>query len=168
MVVAVVLGNEREKLRSVLQKIELTSGKGRKKWTKATRKQKLAYAEGVLPGSEFRGKLFFTPFRQRTDYLECLLEAVARAITTAVHGTAYQATVLIDGLGKTERHRVSAGLRRMRIAAKKVRGLRDESDEFIRLADATAGLIREHLDDHDWAAVKILEEALAKKVVREV
>jgi hypothetical protein len=29
---------------------------------------------------------------------------------------------------------------------KKIRGLRDESDEFIRLADATAGFVRDALE----------------------
>ena len=58
----------------------------------------------------------------------------------------YQATVFVDGLNRTERHRFSAGLRQLRVSVRKVRGLRDQSDEFIRLADAIAGFARDVLE----------------------
>ncbi|MBI2601076.1 hypothetical protein HYW42_03920 [Candidatus Daviesbacteria bacterium] len=42
-------------------------------------------------------------------------------------------------------------MRRIGVHTEKVRGLRDESDEFIRLMDAIAGLIRENEEGIQYA-----------------
>ena len=128
----VIVGVERETLRELLSQIEAASGKGRKKWTKATRKQRQAYLEQIIHRAEFRGKVLYARFEDTRDYLGCVLRALNQAVRKAAGGQPYRATVLIDGLGKNERHRVAAGLRQLQLSVDKVRGLRDESDAFIR------------------------------------
>lgn len=56
------------------------------------------------------------------------------------------ATVFVDGLVYAERRRFAAGLRKLNVVVHKVQGRRDESDEFIRLADAIAGFVRDALE----------------------
>jgi len=56
------------------------------------------------------------------------------------------ATVFVDGLVYAERRRFAAGLRKLNVIVHKVQGRRDESDEFIRLADAMAGFVRDALE----------------------
>ena len=167
VVAAVIAAEDREQVRDLLRSIERNSGKAKRKWTKATRQQRIAYMERVLLTSVFKGRLFYAQFSQTTDYLPCVLHTTARALTITAAGQSYQATVLIDGLQKGERPRVGQGLRQLRIAAKKVRGLRDESDEFIRLADATAGFVRDYLEGQMYVQ-QIYQQGVSNQILHEV
>jgi hypothetical protein len=167
VVAAVIAGAERERVRDLLRHMEQVSGKGQKKWTRATRPQRHAYMERVVQTAELRGRLFYTRFSQTTDYLPCVLHTTARALTTTAAGQPYQATVLIDGLRREERPRIGLGLRQLRVAAKKIRGLRDESDEFIRLADATAGFVRDYIEGQTYVG-QLYQEGVRNGVIREV
>lgn len=150
IVTVAIVGCDREVVRTLLQKVEMSSGKGIKKWTKSTQKQRLSYIQGLLAESHFNAKLFYARFSQSTDYSALVQQAISRSIV-ALKLTSYSATILIDGLSKNERQRVAVGLRRLRVRTEKVRGLDDENDEFIRLADALAGFIRDFLVNFkDW------------------
>jgi len=111
LVALVLVGQEREALRRQLRSIERRSGKTTHKWTRATLKQKQAYLAELVATDAFRGKILYRGFSQTTDYLACLIEAIAQGISRKAR-TSYKATVFIDGLGRGERHRVGAGLRR--------------------------------------------------------
>ena len=50
---------------------------------------------------------------------------------------------------------------------KKVRGLRDENDEFIRLADTFAGFIRAHFEGANYTE-QLYERGIDKGVIAEV
>ncbi|MBI3241612.1 MAG: DUF3800 domain-containing protein [Chloroflexi bacterium] len=166
IVSVVIVGIEREALREILGQIEAASGKGRKKWTKATRKQRQAYLTQVIRKAEFRGKILYARFDDTRDYQGCVLRALNQTVMVAAGGQPYRATVLIDGLGKNERHRVTAGLRQQQLSVDKVRGLRDESDTFIRLADAMAGFVRDWIEgETDWE--RLYQEAVERGVVRQ-
>jgi len=167
VVATVITGTDRDRLRDVLRWFERESGKGQKKWTKATRQQRRTYMEHIIQATEFRGRLFYARFSQTRDYLPCVLHTIAQALTTAAGGQPYQATVLIDGLRREERPRVGLGLRQLHVAAKKVRGLRDESDEFIRLADATAGWVRDYLEGQTDMK-RLYQEGVSQGVLQEV
>jgi hypothetical protein len=77
------------------------------------------------------------------------------------------ATVVVDGLGRPERHRFAAGLRKLGIAVRKVRGARDQSDELIRLADAIAGFVRDSLAGSGTMR-RLFAEARRLGIVKEV
>ncbi|MEK7278842.1 MAG: DUF3800 domain-containing protein [Chloroflexota bacterium] len=166
IVTVVIVSADRESLRELLDRIEAVSGKGKKKWTKATRKQRQAYLEQVIRKAEFRGKVLYARFADTRDYLVCVLRALGQAIMIAAGGQPYRATVLIDGLGKDERHRVAAGLRQQQLSVDKIRGLRDESDAFIRLADAMAGFVRDWIEG-DAYSERLYREAVERGVIRE-
>lgn len=166
LVAAVVVGDDREVVRDLLRRIEKTSGKARKKWTKSTRKQRQSYMRRAIRTDPLQGTLFYAHFEETTDYTSCVLRTAAQAITAVAADQPYQATILIDGLGKKERHRVGTGLRQLGIRTRKVRGLRDESDEFIRLADATAGFVRDYLEGQVYVK-QLYEEAIRNGVLQE-
>jgi hypothetical protein len=167
VVAAVITGDERDRVRRLLERLEYTSGKGQKKWSKATRAQRQAYIAQVLQAPALHERLFYARFSQTTTYLPCVLHTAALAITTVAAGEDYRATVLIDGLQRAERFRVGVGLRQLQVAVRRVRGLRDESDAFIRLADAVAGFVRGHLEGHA-DVTPLFQEALRRRVLREV
>lgn len=167
VVTVVIVAADREAIRDLLAQIETATGKGRKKWAKATRKQRQAYLDQVIGKSEFRDKVLYARFQDTRDYLACVLRALCQAIAHVADDEAYRATVLIDGLGKEERHRVAAALRQRQVSVDKVRGLRDESDEFIRLADAMAGFVRDWLEGQSYLE-RLYREAVERGVLREI
>lgn len=71
----------------------------------------------------------------------------------------YKATVIIDGLTRTEERAVGGELRRLGARTRKVRGARDENEAAIRLADALAGLVRAGEGGDDTS--RLLRERLA-------
>lgn len=67
--------------------------------------------------------------------------------------------MLIDGLRRTERHKTGTLLRRRQVTVHKGRGVRDESDELIHLADAVAGFVRDHFEG-DTQAKALYQKSL--------
>lgn len=158
--VVIIIGEDREELRSVLKTIESTSRKGAKKWTKATSVQRYQYIQQVVRTRRFDGKLFFSRYSQSNNLQACIQETIAHAIALAMGNQPYEATILIDALGKTEIHRMAVALRYLEVKVRKVRGLDDQSDEFIRLADAFAGFIKDVLEEDN--RIKELWETAAR------
>src|SRR5205085_3330215 len=113
------------------------------------------------------GQIFFSRFYHTTDFLTCVCETIARATLAAASGQSLQVSVFIDGLRRTERHRTGTLLRRLHVTVHKVRGVRDESDELIRLAEAVAGFVRDHFEG-DAEVRPLYQKAVLRGVIKEV
>ncbi len=163
---AVVVGREREQIRALLHRIERTSGKD-KKWAHSRVTRREAYLSALFSAHPIGLRLFYTRFTDTTDYLTCIAHTIARALAETSEGQPYRATVLVDGLNKKEQHRLGTALRRLGVSVEKVRGLRDEADEFIRLADATAGFARDHSERQSYS-IRLYEEAATSEFITEV
>ncbi len=167
-VVSVAVTKEnREELRELLAKFEKTSGKGKTKWVRTRKEFKVAYLEKILIRKDFRRKIFYSLSKNTKTYREITLVTIASAITASKDEDNYEALVFIDGLQKSEVKKVATGLRRIGVHTEKVRGLRDESDEFIRLTDAIAGLIRENEEGIKYAK-KLYKVGLENKTLTTV
>jgi len=141
IVAVVVADQERDQLRQACAEIERDSRKGRRKWVKTKHDRRLAYIRQVVERPIFVGKLNFAIYRGAQDYSSLTIQTIARALS-ATGETDYKATVSIDGLPRSMEREVGLQLRRLGIRARKVRGLKDEADALIRLADAVCGLVR--------------------------
>ena len=141
IVTVVVTGQERNQLRQACEDIERNSRKGRRKWVRTTYSRRLAYFRQVLKRPIFEGKLHFAVYRDVQNYSSLTVQTIARALSE-MGETDYKATILIDGLPRSLERGVGLQLRQLGILAKKVRGLKDENDALIRLADAVCGLVR--------------------------
>ena len=96
--------------------------------------------------------MFFEIFAESKKYIEMTSYATAKAILKKAKSDNYTATIFIDGFRKREIEIFMQGLRALRIKRRKVRGVKkEESNSFIRLADALCGLIRDASDDDLWA-----------------
>jgi hypothetical protein len=166
VVAVVITGAERDHLRRTLRAMERLSRKDDKKWTKARPRERQAYLHHLLQTEAFVGHLYYAHYRQTRAYTEMTIRATAEA-RRHVTQEPYQATVIIDGLGRPKRHRVAAGLRHRSIPVHKVRGIRDQADEFIRLADAVAGWVRDSLEGDAEMRV-LLDRALRAEAVTAV
>lgn len=164
LVSVVITSSQKEKLRDKLNKIEQTSGKKIKKWTKTTRSQRKKYIEAIITEKDFVNNIFYSEYRDTKAYVDLTILTTAKSLLGKAR-LPYQATIFVDGLNRTERHRFSAGLRQLKVNVRKVRGLRDQSDEFIRLADAIAGFVRDVLEE-DQTMKSLCKKAEQNKIIR--
>lgn len=166
LVALVVTGEERDELLLFLEDIERSSGKGKVKWNKARPERRMDYLEAVFAHPWMAGKLYFAHYHNTKEYNTLTIRAAARAILTHAHGL-YKATIVVDGLNRSEIPAFVRGLRHHRVQVEKVVGPRDESNELIRLADMVAGFVRDALEGKPEAAA-LLQKAIARGLVREL
>ena len=165
--VSVVIADEaREGMRDQLKNIEERSGKKKKKWAGATREQRKSYIRQVAAAKEFFGCLYYSKYQDTRAYVDLSILSTAKALHDKAKPP-YEATVIVDGLKRTERFRFGAGLRKLKVKVRKVRGIKDQSDEFIRLADAIAGFVRDSLEG-DQIMKDIYKNIENKKILKEV
>jgi len=166
LVSVVVAGETREALRHTLRAIERKSGKQDKKWTKARPAERAAYMQAVIQSREFTGRIYYARYQDTRSYVDLMILSTAQALH-AQGAARPSATIIVDGLERSERPRFAAGVRKLGIAVRKVRGARDEADELIRLADAVAGFVRDSLEGES-AMQALFDQALRRGVIQEV
>jgi hypothetical protein len=145
IMVAIVVGDQRDAWMHRLEKIETDSGKGERKWIKTRPRERQTYLDQVLKSEQFPGRAYFQVFGEGKDYPLRTALVIAQALNlyrAELHLDAYEATVVIDGLSRQEALIAGATLRKIGVRTRKVRGARDESNALIRLADALAGMLR--------------------------
>ncbi|MBM4402414.1 MAG: DUF3800 domain-containing protein [Candidatus Cloacimonetes bacterium] len=166
LVSVVLTSSERENVKKDLRKIEKESGKNFRKWTKSTCKQRTRYIKAIILSKNFVGKLFYSKYHDTKAYVDLTIFSTAKAVLVKAKFP-YQVTVFVDGLKRSERHRFATGLRKLKVKVSKVRGIKDESDEFIRLADAIAGFVRDSLENN-MAMVSLFKKAVQSKAIEKV
>lgn len=167
-IVSVVVAKEdRDKINKFLLQTEAETGKRQRKWKSTPREYKIAYVEAVLNSKLLRNSIFYSLGQESKEYKEITLVTIASAITSAKDEEDYRASIFIDGLAKAEVDTVSVHLRKIGVHTDKVRGVRDESEPLIRLADAISGLVREDYEKVNYAQ-KLFQLASSKKVLTKV
>lgn len=169
IVVAIIIDKEKEGLTKKLEKIEQDSGKKKTKWMKVKTKQKIIdkYLNLALSRKNFGNRIFYQVFKESKMYQDCTSLVVAKSINryTEKHKIkSYQTIVIIDGLRKTEVHKISKALHDLGIITRKVRGVRDESDAIIRIADSVVGVIRE-AEEGNQKFQKIKKEIVGNNII---
>jgi len=166
LVSVVITGQNLEELEKILLAIEKRSGKDQHKWMRASFKRQLAYMEEVINRPVFKNKIYFSQFKNSKRYQDLTIQATAKAVLDKTVNY-YEAIILIDALGKTQRHVVAAGLRHFGVKIKNVKGLSDQSSPLIRLADAVAGFVRACLDGHT-KFLPLYNKARQNGIIKEV
>lgn len=145
LVAVVITTSElREAIERSLEDVEEKSEKGILKWRLTSIPKKKSYLLGILGIGDLQESLFYAVYRDTLDYFKHVALTIAKAIIAVSGGKDYQATIYIDGLRKTEIKKVVRFLSAESIKRRKVKGLRDESSAYIRLADALAGFFRDY------------------------
>jgi hypothetical protein len=151
LVAVVITTSERiDVIERNLEDLELKSGKGILKWRLTGIPKKKSYLLGILGIGDLQGSLFYAVYRDTKDYFKLIAKTLANAIIAVSGGKDYQATIYIDGLRKTEITQVVKFLSMEGIKRRKVKGLRDESSAYIRLADALAGFFRDYEEGESY------------------
>lgn len=142
--VAIVLKEQQEieTLEKRLFSAEQSSGKHLSKWQKTNLKSKIKYLALIRDFKELRGALFYSIYLQTKNYTPLVAFSVAKTILSKPRGESI-VSVIIDGLNDKNRDIVRKELKKLRIRYKQVRGMKDEQNVFLRLADALAGFLRD-------------------------
>lgn len=146
IVVAILSGKDKNKLEDFLTKTERSISKNKFKWNKTRLKDRITYLEIVLSSKQINKNIYFQRFKNSREYRDLTALTIAQAINGYVRENnfeKYQATIVIDGLTRTEQFRIAKTIRNLGIHTRKIRGARDESNAIIRSADMIAGMIRD-------------------------
>jgi hypothetical protein len=166
LVSVVITSEEHERIRREAEQIEQESGRGILKWHKAPFRSRLAYLQALIRHPLFEGTTSFSHYRDTTLYTDLTVLVTAKAILHKARGE-YRATIIIDGLRRGDVKRFAGGLRQLGIRVRKVRGIRDESDALIRLADNIAGFVRDAIEGKGYAQ-PLYQEAIKRGVIQEI
>jgi len=147
-VAVVIIGSERDVLRGKLKTAERLSSKYDKKWTKARRTERKSYLQQLIQIKGLVGLLYYGQYQDSRAYVDLTVLSIVAAILDTTEGSPYKATVIVDGLKRGEQRRIATALRKYNVRLDKVRGAREQSDEFIRLADAVAGWVRDSVEEY--------------------
>jgi len=166
LVALVMTDEQRDQLATEAIRIEKESGKSLKKWRRAVFSRKIEYIKAIFGSPLFADSLFFANYEKSIAYLDLTILTTARAILIKAGEAGYKATVVVDGLREPEAVKFAASLRHLRINVRKVRGMRDESDPLIRLADSIAGFVRDYLEGQEYT--KEFEWVFKKNILHKI
>jgi len=146
--VVLVEATLRESLKKRLLRLEVRSGKESLKWNGSSFEVRIYYLRGLFPIRELYGCLHFYYVNNSLDYSNIKAHAIVRPLQNITQP--YKVTILIDGfLSKKEERIISRVLHKSEIRFRKIRGLKT-NDCFMRLADALAGFLRDHMEEQDY------------------
>lgn len=166
LVSIVITENERDKIKEDLLKIEKRSKKLATSWHKTSHQKRIKYLREIFSRNIFKNRIFFSVYRKTQEYVDLTIFTTAKAILKQAKKP-YTATVFVDGLNRSERKRFAAGLRKLRVKIKKVRGLKNESEPLIRLADTIAGFLRDYIEGQSYTK-ELYNFAVSAKIISEI
>ena len=150
LVAVVLIAKEKAKIEKQLLFIEHESKKGTTKWHKAKHIQREKYIKSIGEIKELRGGFYYSIYKNTTLFADLLALTTAKAILDKAPNN-YSASIIVDGLNRNLEKSFAVSLRKLKIKTNKVKGARDESSAFIRLADSMAGLLRDDSENRSWA-----------------
>ena len=169
IVAVVVVGDGRDELADMCERIERDTGKGRTKWQKADYGKRLAYLRAIVNDGQFAGALYCATFAQVEDYDAATVAAIARAIERTDPTGAQRVAVLVDALPKKKESEYATQLRRRVTSSVNVRGVkRDESSPLIRLADALAGFVNDVQEEQSEEVVTLFARAQRAGMIAQI
>jgi hypothetical protein len=178
-VAVVITAGEQQVARDRLEQIEREVKKIRPKWNRTFPAVRAAYIQRVLQEKGLFERLLFRRYfgGGTQDYLERTAETTAEALleyVTAEDVVRSQVTILVDGLPEASvevfrkflRPRLHAS--RRRVDTRKIRGLRDDNDALMRLADALVGFVRSAWMEPNGELAALFKKAMKDGLVTEV
>lgn len=148
VVCIIIIGlNQKEQATQILEKIEQETNK-KNKWHKSSKKAKLNYLSKLtkLPNL----KIYVKIFKKETNYFFNTINSIIQSIKCLKNYRQNKFVIIVDGLPKAKIQPATKLIRQEKIQIDKLKGLKDEQDALLRLADNIAGLVREIYKDRDY------------------
>lgn len=139
---------------------------GNIKWHKSDYRYRIKFMEKSLSVDRKDLTVYFMKVKKPVFYYLPMVEILGRAIS-ANSDRNTQAIVCIDGLDKSSAKKITNALRIKVSRVKLAKGVRDESEVLIRLADRWAGCIRMSLSGNEECTA-LLKRAEKKDLLKEL
>lgn len=166
--VSIVL-KERKNLEILKEKllvIESSDKKSFSNWKKLSFEKKATLLKKLANIKELYGSIYYSVYQASTTYIPLTALTIAKAVLNKqTGGQDYIVTIVIDGLNDKERETVSHELKKLKIHYRKIRGMKDEQNIFLRLAHFFASFLRDYKEKQKYAITAI---KAFKGVVNEV
>lgn len=154
----------KDELERKLLAIEEESGKKTAKWHVASFHNRMKYLEQIVRLPLLHKSLFYSTHQSTKAYSDLTTYSIARAINLKTEKEPNQSFIFIDGFSDAECRKVKKGLHLLNIRYKKVRGVTDESNAFIRLADALAGFLRDCFERQSYTK-PLLQQFTSRQIL---
>lgn len=155
-----------EGLQKKLEEIEKSTKKNLLKWTKTPFKVREQYLLHLTEIKGLKGSIFYSTYQDTKEYIPLISLSVAKSILSKEEDN-YTATIIIDGLKGKEMDEVRKELKKLKISYRKIRGMKDEQDAILRLADSIAGFLRDYVEKQQYTQ-GIMKKFREAKVIIEV
>lgn len=123
------------------------------RWKGLPFRTKINLLEKLSVISELGKTIFYSAYEDTTAYTPLVALSIAKAILAKCKNCATY--IIIDGLNDRDREIIRRELKRLKIKYKKIRGLKDEQNIFLRLAHLFANFIRDYKEKQKYA-VKLM------------
>lgn len=136
---------DRSEMDVQLQGIETETGRGTRKWTETRPSLRRCYAEALLQAEWLKGGLFVRVHEGGKSYLDRTASAITDSLAHFALDRglgAFQNLIFVDGANDQETRRMGKLIRDRDLIVQKLKGVRDQGDPMIRLADSLAGMAR--------------------------
>lgn len=132
--------SEIEKTLNIVEKESKKMGK----WYATGDRKRDKYIKLLLRNKIFNKlTIYYSVYKNKLDYVSLIGSHIAKAILSYTKGKKYLAKIFIDKSNNKMIEDVKREIKLFHIRYKKIRGLTEESNIFIRLADSVCGLYRD-------------------------
>lgn len=139
----VCLSTDQSFLEDKLIQIEKKSGKTNK-WYKSNNKRRKKYIDLIQYEKIFRNCcIYYSQYQNKSEYVDLVSSHIVKSIKSYCKKSEPEAKIFVDKVDTKTTNRIKKEIKLYKIKYKKIRGLTDESNSIIRLADAVCGLIRD-------------------------
>lgn len=129
---------------ALLEEIENKSKKHARKWGNAGNQARTEFIQNINKSSFPKNSLFYSDFKDTKQYAELISLVIAKTVLNKVGDRKdYVVKIYFDRITKKTESKIKNELKKLKIKFRSVRGLKDESNSLIRLADSIAGFIRD-------------------------
>lgn len=158
--------DELDSLKEKLNKIEKSTDKNLLKWTKSPFRVRNDYLIQLIDIKELKSSIFYSTYQDTKAYVPLTSSTIAKSVLAKEEDN-YTVNIVIDGLKGKEQEAVRKDLKKLKIHYNKIRGMKDEQDVVLRLADSIAGFLRDYLEKQSYAQ-PIFKKFKEKNILIEV
>lgn len=166
LVSVIIIEKDKDSIEKCLLETERESKKFKTKWHRAKFFQREAYLNKISKLKQIQKSIYYSSYQNSVFYYDLITLTTAKAIYDRASEN-YQASIVVDGLQRNLEKKIGVSLRRLNIRVAKIKGARDESSPFIRLADAISGLVRDAYEGNKWSKEK-LNKLVKEDIVHEI
>jgi len=139
----ICLSSDQEYLENKLVEIE-TKSKKINKWHNSNNQRRKRYIDLVLYEKIFKKySIYYSKYQNKSDYVDLVSAHIVKSIKAFCPNFDPETKIFIDKVDNKTIGQIKREIKQYKIKYKKIRGLNDESNSIIRLADAVCGLIRD-------------------------